>query len=100
MKQKYKDWIIVNIRNGDLHTSTEWVEDFCDEFNLKKSFMGNGDIRNSTFNKALHELSREGLIEYWYRTKVSSFNGRGGGMLTCYQFTDKGFKYRESLSDS
>ena len=98
MKQKYKDWIIENIRNGDFNSSTEWIEDFCDWFDLKKTLTGAGDARSTTFNKTLLALVDDELLIRWFRVKIPSFNGRGGGMLTQYQLTTKGYDYRDVLN--
>ena len=96
MKKKYEDYIMGNLRGGDLNSLSSWVASFCDEFNLKVKWQGLFET-NATFYKTLKSLEAKKLIKYAYTSKVNHGWGGKGGNLVDYKITSEGWEYIEEL---
>lgn len=87
----YKNWIIDNLNNGEFHSLSPKVENFCDKFNLKKMWSGLY-IYNNTFTKTLKQMVKEEILEYAFKNKVDRGYGCKGGNLISYKLVYKNKK--------
>jgi len=58
--ENYKQHIITNFTNADLHSKADKIAAFCKKFDLTLSQVG----RNLTFEKTLTKMVDDGIIEY------------------------------------
>lgn len=58
--ENYKQHIITNFTNADLHSKADKIANFCKKFNLTLNKAG----RNLTFEKTLTKMVDDGIIEY------------------------------------
>lgn len=98
-KRKQMEYIVKNIYEFEIYSlSDDFVEDFCNYFNLKLKYSG-AIFTNSTFAKRLKDLERLGFLYHAFTTKMDRGDGGQGGNMKVYMFTEKGWELRDSLSD-
>jgi len=98
MKKEYEDYIIKNAYK-DLNSLSNWVSDFCDNFDLKIKWSGLHET-NATFSKTLKSLELKGLIRCAFKCKMDRGWGHKGGCINHYTLTTNGYEHRNILIES